>query len=350
MALFSRKPTARQLLAEARGWRYEREVTLPVLDRLAQHLGLPAGQPETEVTATDCVAGNENDHQFAIYSVGAATVWCVYLPTFYPSTPLSGAQADTEFARSVFTDRGRTLIAALPTTAGAIDGEHLWISTTADPRAYRDEPDRVLDVLGRLLELADAIVWPHLAMQAKFFANREQVRRFQAAWNVPEVVWDKPIDTLTLGFAEPATANRWLRDRKPYKWLVSGEPRVSGLTKVLAEWQFSADHEFEALELRIDSLCDPGFLAEKLSLAADAASFPGWQPADLLSLRNWIRDMTDMKPHSKTVGGYKRLGFVLFDLDRILGVTSGVSTFLKITLTDKALDGTPLNHGGGARG
>jgi hypothetical protein len=64
----------------------------------------------------------------------------------------------------------------------------------------------------------------------------------------------------------------------------------------------------EALDLRIDSLCDPDYLAEKLSLAADAAAFPGWQPGDLASLRDWIRDMTDMQPHSKAVGGYKRLG------------------------------------------
>lgn len=88
---------------------------------------------------------------------------------------------------------------------------------------------------------------------------------------------------------------------------------MTGLTKVVAEWQFSADHEFEALELRIDCLGDPDYLAEKLSLAAGAAAFPGWQPGDLASLRAWIRDMTDMQPHSKPVGAYKRLGFVLFD-------------------------------------
>jgi hypothetical protein len=145
---------------------------------------------------------------------------------------------------------------------------------------------------------------------------------------------------------ETDTVNRELLDHEPYQWFLGGEPRVTGLTGVVAEWKFSADHEFESLDLRIDSLCDPDYLAEKLSLAADAAAFPGWQPADLRSLRDWIRDMTDMEPHSKTVGGYKRLGFVLFDLDRILGGTSGVITTVKITLTDKALDGTPLDVSG----
>lgn len=341
----SQEPTARRQLAEERGWRYEHQVTLTVPDHLARHLGLPADQHDTEVT--DYVAGYDSDYSLAIYSAGAATVWCVYLPASYPSTSCTWTKGHTELARSALTDQAQALIAALPTTAGAIEGEHLWISTTADSSAYRDDLHRVLPVVSQLLELTAAIVTPHSPAQAKFFVNRDRVRRFRAAWHIPEVVWNEWIATSARGLIEPDTANRWLSDHEPYQWFLGGEPRVTGLTKVMAEWRFSAGHEFESLDLRIDSLCDPDYLAEKLSLAAAAAAFPGWQPGDLPSLRDWIRGMTDMEPHTKTVGGYKRLGFVLFDLDRILGAASGVITTVKITLTDKAIDGTPLDIGGG---
>jgi hypothetical protein len=74
-------------------------VTLAVPDRLARQLGLSAGQSQTG--ATDYLGGDENDYDFA----GAATVWCVYLPAFYPSTPPSGTRVPTEFTRSALTDR-----------------------------------------------------------------------------------------------------------------------------------------------------------------------------------------------------------------------------------------------------
>lgn len=95
---------------------------------------------------------------------------------------------------------------------------------TADPDAYRDEPDRVLHVLGRLLDLAGAIVWPHSAMRAKFFANRDRVRHFRAAWNIPEVVWTADSLTTPTAFLWSGGANRVLRDHTPYNGSSSASP------------------------------------------------------------------------------------------------------------------------------
>jgi hypothetical protein len=86
-------------------------------------------------------------------------------------------------------------------------------------------------------------------------------------------------------------------------------------------------------------------VAENLPLAAEAAAFLGWQPGDLPSLHDWIGDLTGTRPPSLMVSGYKRLGFLLFDLRRF-PMLSGVATTMKVTLTDKALDGTPLDRGG----
>jgi hypothetical protein len=180
--------------------------------------------------------------------------------------------------------------------------------------------------------------------RSSFSGNRDRVQDFRAAWSVPEVVWDER----TSAPAEPGRADRWIRDHRPYYWLLLGESTVIGLTSVVAEWQFSAGHEFEALDLRIESACDPDYLAEKLSLAAEAAAFAGWEPDDLPSLQDWIGDLTSTRPVNMMVSGYKRLGFLLFDLRRF-PLPSGVATTMKITLTDKALDGTPLNSSGGRR-
>jgi hypothetical protein len=174
-------------------------------------------------------------------------------------------------------------------------------------------------------------------------ANRDRVQHFRAAWSIPEVVFSEQTNA-----PSPERARSGRAGPRPYYWLLIGESTVIGLTSAVAEWQFSAGHEFEALDLRIESTCDPEYLAEKLSLAAEAAAFSGWDPGDLPSLYDWIGDLTSTRPVSSMVSGYKRLGFVLFDLRRF-PLPSGVATTMKVTLTDKALDGTPLNADGGRR-
>jgi hypothetical protein len=175
--------------------------------------------------------------------------------------------------------------------------------------------------------------------------NRERVRRFRAAWNIPEVVWEERTNTP----ADPGRADRSLRVEQPYNWALIGEGIVTGLTSVVAKWQFSADHEFEALYLQVESAGDPDYLAEKLSLAAEAAAFPSWQRGDLRSLDDWIGDLSGTLPASRIVSGYKRLGFVLFDLRRFPLPSGGFATTMNVTLTDTALNGTPLGRGGGRR-
>jgi hypothetical protein len=176
-----------------------------------------------------------------------------------------------------------------------------------------------------------------------FAGNSERVRRFRDAWDVPEVAWDEKFSEPLPGGAEAGRADH------PYHWLVTGDSTVIGLKWVVAEWRFTARHEFESLELRIESALDPDYLAEKLSLAAEAAQFPDWQPGDLPSLHDWIGDLTSTRPAGLTVSGYKRLGLLLFDLRRFPLPPSGAATTMKVTLTDKTLDGTPLNRRGGRR-
>jgi hypothetical protein len=404
--LFRRKPTARQLLAQARHWRYESTTTVTFGPHLARHLDRPADRP---VAVTDFVSGHQDGYDIVVYTVDAATVWCVYLPVSYPSMLLSAAEALTAeereppaladyvgdairlalgppqsplpgqghggvdakqlaahtsnpgFARLMLTPRVRALIATLPTTAGALENDQLWISTIDDTDTYRTQLDQVLEVLTRLLDLTDAVPWfppltsvskprPQLPddqvaeLRAKYMANSERVQRFFATWDIPEVVWD-PFAAAP-AVEDALDVDSWAPHLDQYRWMRHGEPRVDGLFSVVAEWRFTTVHQFEALFLRIECLCDPDYLAEKLAYAANAAAFPGWQPSDTAAVHKWFRNMTDMQPHQDSVGGYHRSRFVLFDLDRFPGATQGVIVTVKITLTDKVLDGTALDSGG----
>jgi hypothetical protein len=125
--------------------------------------------------------------------------------------------------------------------------------------------------------------------RARFRANRDRVRSWSEAWEIPEVVWTDEFNEIPSPWvvSERDRAN-WLKVHAPtldaYHWLFLGRPLTPGVREVRALWHFGPAHRFEKLDLTIISVCDPGYLAEKLTLAVHHAGLKGWRDEDAPSL------------------------------------------------------------------
>ena len=172
-------------------------------------------------------------------------------------------------------------------------------------------------------------------LRAKYLANWEQVRSWVANWDCPEVAWPDV----------PANHRRPFQDQ--YHWIVVGRPLTEGITEFTASWWFGGAHEFERLEIRTQTVADPGYLAERLATGVHAAALKGWGDADLQPFYEWLLEGLDSRPMTQGVKGRTRFGFVLVDLLRVASAMApGIGVQLTVTLTDTALDGTPLGEDG----
>jgi hypothetical protein len=187
-------------------------------------------------------------------------------------------------------------------------------------------------------------------LRAKFVANREKVRSWTARWDCPEVEWpafpEIPRPWMTAG----RERDRWLDRHAPfmdeYQWLLTARPVAEGVNELWGLWEFGAGHEFERLTIRFRSFCDPGYLAEKLALGIRAAALKGWQDDDVHDLYNWLRGGVLQCTDSGMVRGKHRTGFLLCEMTCAVVSNTEVITETRTTLTNTALDGTPLNADG----
>ncbi|MGC4806642.1 hypothetical protein [Micromonospora sp. DT233] len=191
----------------------------------------------------------------------------------------------------------------------------------------------------------------HDELRAKFLANRERVRSWLDAWELPEVVWtDEFNDVPSPWVVLERDRDNWLRSRAPfldaYDWMFFGRPLTPGVREVRVRWHFGAAHRFEALELTIISVCDPGYLAEKLTLAVHHARLRGWRDEDAQPLHRWLVEGVSTRPLDDAVRGSKRSGFVLLSFTRFPTSDGNVIVQLTVVETDRALDGSPLDGDG----
>ncbi|MER6112568.1 hypothetical protein [Streptomyces hirsutus] len=133
-----------------------------------------------------------------------------------------------------------------------------------------------------------------------------------------------------------------------YQWFLEGRPVVQGVAEVWAQWEFSTGHEFECLTIRFRSILDPDYLAEKLALGIQAAALKGWQDDDFHDLYDWLREGANDCVGSSMVRGTHRTGFLIFKVTCAAVSHTEVITEVRTTLTDTALDGTPLSADGRA--
>lgn len=188
-------------------------------------------------------------------------------------------------------------------------------------------------------------------LRAKFVANREKVRSFITGWACPEVEWPAFAEIPLPCMVPKGQEQEWLKRRAPfvgeYHWLLQARPLVADIRSLWAHWNFAEGHEFQLLEIEVQSVPDPGYLAEKLTLGAHAAALKGWRPGDAHELHAWLFEGLDSRPLDDGVRGQKRTGFILFKLLRFpVAGANEISAKLSMTLTDTALDGSPLDAGG----
>ncbi|WP_433346323.1 hypothetical protein [Micromonospora sp. CA-111912] len=191
----------------------------------------------------------------------------------------------------------------------------------------------------------------HDELRAKFLANRDRVRAWLAAWEIPEVVWTDDFNEVPMPWVVPEQDRKsWLKSRAPfidaYDWMFVGRPLTPGVRRVQARWHFGAAHRFEELDLTIVSVCDPGYLAEKLTLAVHHARLRGWRDEDAQPLHQWLVEGVRTTPLNNGVRGNNRLGFVLLNFTRFPAPDGDVSVQLTAVETDRALDGSPLDGDG----
>ncbi|AQZ63386.1 unnamed protein product [[Actinomadura] parvosata subsp. kistnae] len=185
---------------------------------------------------------------------------------------------------------------------------------------------------------------------AKYLSNRERVRSWITGWDCPEIDWPG-LEEIPHPWGLPrGSEEKWLRRHGPfpgeYRWLLEARPLTPDISQVWAVWQFDGDHQFDRLEIEVRCVPDPVYLAEKLTLAAHAADLKGWQEQDQHALYDWLIEGLDSRPLSEGVRGQKRAGFILFALTRMPIGSATLSANLRMTLTDTALDGSPLNAQG----
>ncbi|WFE35612.1 hypothetical protein [Micromonospora sp. WMMD975] len=186
---------------------------------------------------------------------------------------------------------------------------------------------------------------------ATFLANRERVRSWLDAWEIPEIVWTDEFSEIPRPWVvAERDRKRWLRDHAPhldaYQWMFVGRPLTPGVRKVRALWHFGAGHRFDKLELTIISVCDPAYLAEKLTLAVHHAALKGWQEEDAQPVYQWLVEGVNTRPLDNAVRGNKRLGFVLLHFTRFPTSDGDVTVSLTAVETDRAMDGSLLDANG----
>ncbi|MFI6740347.1 hypothetical protein ACIBI9_46120 [Nonomuraea sp. NPDC050451] len=185
---------------------------------------------------------------------------------------------------------------------------------------------------------------------AKYLSNREKVRSWISGWDCPEIDWPGS-DEIPHPWGLPrGSEEQWLQRHGPfpgeYHWLLEARPLTPDISQVWAIWRFGEEHIFDQLEIEFRCVPDPGYLAEKLTLAAHAADLKGWREEDKRALHDWLLDGLDSRPLGEGVRGQKRTGFILFGLTRLPVDATTISAHLRMTLTDTALNGSPLNAEG----
>lgn len=189
-------------------------------------------------------------------------------------------------------------------------------------------------------------------LRAKFVANREKVRSWTARWECPEVEWPAFPEVPRPWLVSPREQGRWMDLHAPfmdeYQWFLEGRPVAQGVAEVWARWEFGAGHEFECLTIHFRSVLDPDYLAEKLALGIQAAALKGWQDDDVHGLYDWLREGVNHCVGSGMVRGTHRTGFLVSEMTCAAVSRTEVITEARTTLTDTALDGTPLNADGRA--
>ncbi|WFE40278.1 hypothetical protein [Micromonospora sp. WMMD998] len=188
-------------------------------------------------------------------------------------------------------------------------------------------------------------------LRAKFLANREQVRSWLDAWEIPEIAWTDEFDEIPAPWAViERDRKRWLKDHAPhldvYHWMFVGRPLTPGVRTVRALWHFGSGHRFEKLDVTITSVCDPGYLAEKLTLAVHRAALKGWQEEDAQPVYQWLVEGVNTRPLDNAVRGNKRLGFVLLHFTRFPTSDGDVVVSVTAVETDRAMDGSLLDANG----
>ncbi|EWM63797.1 MULTISPECIES: hypothetical protein [Micromonospora] len=188
-------------------------------------------------------------------------------------------------------------------------------------------------------------------LRAAFLANRERVRTWLDAWEIPEVVWTDEFNEIPLPWiVREQDRESWLKHHAPfldaYDWLFVGRPLTPGVREVRALWHFGPAHRFAELDLTITSVCDPEYLAEKLTLAVHHAGLKGWRDADAQPLYQWLVEGVHTMPLGNGVRGSNRSGFVLLRFSRFPTSDGDVIVRLTAAETDRALDGSPLDDDG----
>lgn len=145
-------------------------------------------------------------------------------------------------------------------------------------------------------------------LRARFTANRERVRSWTGAWEIPEIVWTDEFSEVPSPWIVPERERAsWLKRHAPfldeYDWMFLGRPLTPGVREVRVQWHFGAAHRFEKLDLTIISVCDPGYLAEKLTLAVHHAGLKGWRAEDAQPLYQWLVDGVGTTPVDNGVRG-----------------------------------------------
>jgi len=187
-------------------------------------------------------------------------------------------------------------------------------------------------------------------LRDRFVANREQVRSWTGRWDCPEVRWPEFTDIPSPWVVPPGDEQDWLDRHAPfldgYQWFLQAQPVAQGVSQVVATWSFAERHAFERLDIEMRTFADPRYLSEKLALGAHAAQLKGWQDEDLRGLFEWLLQGLDSRPISDMVRGQRRSGFILFEILRSPHSQQEITARLRMTLTDVALDGSPLNNDG----
>ncbi|MFE1442643.1 hypothetical protein [Streptomyces sp. NPDC058739] len=186
--------------------------------------------------------------------------------------------------------------------------------------------------------------------RAKFVANRDKVRAWQQRWDCPEVAWPPLTETPFPYEIAPWDLADWLERRAPhlerYEWLLEARPVARGVEALTGHWEFGAGHRFEQLRVEFRSALDPDYLAEKLALGIRAADLLGWREEDVHGLYDWLHEGVSRVVGTGMVRGRHRSGFLMNALTCVAVSRTEVITEVRTTLTDTAMDGTPLRPDG----
>jgi hypothetical protein len=186
-------------------------------------------------------------------------------------------------------------------------------------------------------------------LRSRFLANREKVRSWVSGWHCPEIAWPE-VPLVPFPGVREGDEERWLEHAAPtmpeYRWLLEARPLSEGVTHVRGIWWFTEGHEFERLEILTRTYADAGYLAETLTRGVHAAALKGWTEADARPVHEWLLEGLDSRPMEEAVRGTQRMGFVLLKLARFPYSRTEIDVRLEVTVTNTALDGSPLDATG----